>query len=61
MMKELKRLEAEGIAVTTIDVKEYIELLEANDWLLALESAGVDNWQGYDFARECLAEIQSDD
>lgn len=31
---------------------EYEDLLEASAFLDALEAAGVDNWVGYDFARE---------
>lgn len=31
----------------TISKKEYEELLSAKQKLIALESAGVDNWQGY--------------
>jgi hypothetical protein len=32
---------------------EYVEGLEEDsDWLSCLESAGVDNWSGYDYARE---------
>lgn len=37
-----------------ISVEEYNELLEAYQWLQALEDAGVDNWSGYDFAVETL-------
>ena len=40
----------------TIDKKEYESLLEDSKWLRALENAGVDNWEGIDFARELLNE-----
>ena len=36
----------------TISKKEYDYLLDCGKKLLALEAAGVDNWQGYDFAME---------
>jgi len=31
----------------TISRKEYEELLDDAKWRIALESGGVDNWQGY--------------
>lgn len=40
----------------TISKKEYESLLEDRKWLQALEGAGVDNWEGYDFARELFNE-----
>lgn len=40
----------------TITKKEYNSLLEDSKWLQALEGAGVDNWQGYDYARELFNE-----
>lgn len=39
--------------------KEYDYLIEQDKLLLALQSAGVDNWEGYDFAIEAMKE--SDD
>ena len=33
-----------------ITKEEYSKLLEDQRWLQALESAGVDNWEGYDWA-----------
>ena len=35
-----------------IPIKRYEELLRCEAWVDALEAAGVDNWQGYDSARE---------
>lgn len=32
------------------------DILERLEWLDALEAAGVDNWNGYDYAREILNE-----
>jgi hypothetical protein len=40
----------------TISRIEYECLLAAQDWLSALESAGVDNWEGFDCAREIYNE-----
>lgn len=38
----------------TITKKEYDELNADQRKLNALENAGVDNWDGYDFAMEAL-------
>lgn len=40
----------------TITVQEYKRLLEKADKLDALEGAGVDNWEGYDYAMDMLRE-----
>ena len=40
----------------TITKEEYDDLVESYQWLCALESAGVDNWCGYDHAKEILKE-----
>lgn len=34
----------------TIPQSRYEDLLEAESWLQALEKAGVDNWDGIDYA-----------
>jgi hypothetical protein len=36
----------------TISKEEYDELVEAASWLSTLEDAGVDNWEGIEFAQE---------
>jgi len=36
----------------TIDKERYEELLDKENLLDALDAAGVDNWDGYDFAME---------
>ena len=36
----------------TITQEEYDNLLRDSEILRALENAGVDNWEGYDFAME---------
>lgn len=38
----------------TIPAKEYARLCEDQRKLDALEAAGVDNWDGYDWAMEAL-------
>ena len=45
----------------TITKKEYIELQDAYDFLAALQAAGVDNWQGYDVARQILNEWKEEE
>lgn len=40
----------------TITKKEYESLLEDREWLQCLENAGVDNWEGYSYARELQKE-----
>ena len=42
----------------TISKKEYESLLEDSKKLTALENAGVDNWQGYDYAIELMQEME---
>lgn len=36
----------------TISKERYDELLDAEEFLNCLEAAGVDNWEGYDYAQE---------
>jgi hypothetical protein len=35
---------------------EYECLLKANEWLDCLEAAGVDSWEGIEYAQEMLEE-----
>jgi len=42
----------------TISKKEYEELLEDQKLLQALQGAGVDNWEGYDYAIEIMQEME---
>ncbi len=35
-----------------ITKSEYESLLEDSKWLRCIENAGVDNWDGFDYARE---------
>ena len=45
----------------TISKDKYDELLRESLWLQALRSAGVDNWEGYDFTREVFEELKARD
>lgn len=36
----------------TIPLEDYRELIQRVNWLECLEAAGVDNWDGYDYAQE---------
>lgn len=45
----------------TITSKEYTELLERDQWLCALECAGVDNWSGIDNAYDTLKEWKEEE
>jgi hypothetical protein len=40
------------MSFVSIPLEEHLELLEKARKLEALEVAGVDNWEGYDFAME---------
>lgn len=41
-----------------ISKEEYIKLINDSNFLRCLESAGVDNWDGYDIAGENYEEIE---
>jgi len=47
--------------VETIQVskREYEQLLKDQLWLQCLEEAGVDNWQGFDEARNIWREYEN--
>jgi hypothetical protein len=38
--------------VMMVPMDKYNELVNDQKWLQALEAAGVDNWEGFDYARE---------
>ena len=42
--------------MVTITEEEYQSLLDDQLWLNCLENAGVDNWSGYDYARQLYNE-----
>lgn len=43
----------------TITQKEYNQLRKDSDWLYYLERAGVDNWDGYDYALELESKMKT--
>jgi hypothetical protein len=47
--------------VITISIEEYGELIEAQRMMDALFEAGVNNWEGWDFAMELLEETEVDE
>lgn len=51
---------SEMVETITISLSEYESLIRAQDKLDALEGAGVDNWEGYDYAMEMLREQEND-
>lgn len=57
-------LESYGNLLTNTDViiseKEYEDLLADARLLLALQGAGVDNWEGWDYAMEMLEEMDNE-
>ncbi len=47
--------------MVTITEERYNDLLESEMWEIALDQAGIDNWDGYEYARECYAEMKGED
>ena len=45
----------------TITKKEYDSLINDRNLLVSLESAGVDNWDGYDSAMEIFEQMDKQD
>jgi hypothetical protein len=45
----------------TITKQEYDQLVEDQQFLHALQNAGVDNWEGYDYALELLEKDEGED
>lgn len=48
----------ENISIT---MSEYNSLLRSRAMLIALENAGVDNWEGYSIAMEELSEDEDEE
>ena len=44
----------DGQDTITIPLAEYLSLQEQSTFLLYLRGAGVDNWDGYDYAIEAM-------
>ena len=49
-----------SVKMVEITEEEFDRLQERDDFLSALECAGVDNWEGIDEAHEILREWQED-
>lgn len=47
--------------VVTMSLEEYNEFRRTEVWENALRSAGVDNWEGYDWAMEEYREFLKDE
>lgn len=45
-----------GDAVVVLSEEEYQKLMNDSSFLSCLQGAGVDNWDGYDFAQEAYDE-----
>ena len=43
----------------TISKEEYESLLEDQKLLQCLQDAGVDNWEGYDYAMEMMEDVEN--
>lgn len=41
----------------TLSLEDYAKLLADQQFLEALRAAGVDNWEGYEYAQEMLEEM----
>ena len=52
---------AEAMDTVTITRKEYDQLVRDSEWLSCLSAAGVDNWEGYDYALEMLHESEDEE
>lgn len=44
-----------------VSAKHYQDLIRDSRWLECLENAGIDNWDGYDYAQEEYFETYGDD
>lgn len=43
--------------MVTIPASEYKELLNDQRWLECLQDAGVDNWEGYEYAKDLYNDL----
>ena len=57
-IEKIKRLTSTAESITEY-ANEIVKLRESQDWLSCLESAGVDNWPGIDFAYELGDEMEN--
>lgn len=54
--ERLLNIQSIHASINNIGKEGYDYLCHRDEWLSYLESAGVDNWQGYDFAIELARE-----
>jgi len=47
------------VETVTITLEQYTDLIEGETFLMALEYCGLDNWSGYEDAREQVAEWEA--
>jgi hypothetical protein len=59
-LSEAVTIEKQIRDTVTISVNEYANLENRSEWLSCLEQAGVDNWEGYSYARDLLHEGDED-
>ena len=45
----------------TYTKEEHESALEDSMWITALENAGVDNWEGYEFAMDIYQEMKEEE
>lgn len=57
-MKEPEVVVEELSDFVTLHKDEYYEMIQKVKWLHSLEAAGVDNWEGIDFAHELFKRIK---
>jgi hypothetical protein len=50
----------DGTITWVLTNEEYESITYDIEWLGYLEAAGVDNWQGYDYARELQQEAEDE-
>ena len=48
----------EGLPLVLVDKERYKELLEKENWLNALEGAGIDNWDCINLAKDIFEEYK---
>jgi len=56
----MAKLKSKGLETITISKEEYDQLVKDSNFLNALESVGVDNWEGYGEAFSFLENSDED-
>lgn len=57
---ETATLQSTDVEMVTIPKAEYDALNDELMWLQCLEAAGVDNWEGIDFAHELFEDLNEE-